>query len=297
MSLFSACRARLSIAGAQDKLPCIAREGRYVLPAQGTPTTHIVKPPSPFFPGLPENEALCLDLARACGLPCAESGLDVRKDGALFVTRRWDRRRCRDGRVERVHQEDFRQVLGLRPEDKYQESGAYEGFPSLLDAARSHGVAGPGGADPALFLAKAAVFGWLVGNGDAHAGNFAVLHRPAGPEFAPLYDIVCTRVYPGLTTELAMRIGGAKDAQAVWEEDFVLLAEELALAPERVLAEAHRQKDALRERLATLPEALKGATAQAVASFVEARCADVDCWQDPRPAAASCGQRTFDQGR
>ena len=289
MSLFAACRARLSIAGAQDKLPCIAGEGRYVLPASGTPTTHIVKPPSPFFPGLPENEALCLELARACGLPAGESWLDARRGGALFVARRWDRVR-RGGRTERIHQEDMRQVLGLRPGDKYQESGGYDGFPSLFDAARRHGVRGAGGGGPAMFLAMAAVFSWLVGNGDAHAGNFAVLHKAQGPEFAPLYDIVCTRVYPGLTAELAMRIGGASDARAVWEEDFALLAGDLELAPELVLAEAHRQKDALRRRLAFLPKAGDG-TVRAVADFVEARCADVDCWQDPRPCSASLALR------
>lgn len=284
-SLFSACRARLSIAGAQDKLPCIAQDGRYILPAPGTPTTHIVKPPSARFPGLPENEAFCLGLARACGLPASESRLDVRRNGVLFVTKRWDRI-LRQDRTERIHQEDLRQVLGLRPEDKYQESGAYGGFPDILEAARRHGVRGPGGTDPAMFLAQAAVFCWLAGNCDAHAGNFAVLHLPGGPEFAPLYDVVCTRAYPNLATELAMNIGGASDAQAVWEEDFVQLAGELGLAPECVLAEAHRQKDSLRSILETMPE---GGRPAAVADFIEERCADVDSWQDPRESLRACG--------
>ena len=240
-----------------------------------------MKPPSPFFPGLPENEAFCLDLASACGLPCAESGLDFRRDGVLFVTKRWDRR-SRQDRIERIHQEDMRQVLGLRPESKYQESGDYGGLPAIFEAARRHGIKGPGGTDPAMFLAMAAVFSWLAGNCDAHAGNFAVLHGTEGPQFAPLYDIVCTRVYPKLATELAMTIGGASDAQAVREEDFVQLAGELDLAPECLLAEAHRQKEALRRRLAARPASGMGAE---VARFVEERCADVDCWQDPRPRA------------
>lgn len=277
-SLFSTCRARLSIAGAQDKVPCIAKNGRYMLPASGIPTTHIVKPASHYFPWLPENEAFCLRLARICGLPATECQLDFRHNGILFVAKRWDRALV-NGQLVRVHQEDMRQVMGLWPESKYQESGDYAGFLSLAEAVRRYGIKGPAGTDPAMFLAKAAVFNWLVGNCDAHAGNFAVLHAAEGPEFAPLYDIVCTRVYPSLTTELAMRIGGAADAQAVWEEDFALLAEELGLEQEAVLAEAHRQADALRRGMAALPQAEAVAD---IAAFVEERCADIDCWQNPR---------------
>ena len=52
------------------------------------------------------------------------------------------------------------------------------------------------------------VFNFLVGNSDAHAKNLAVLFTPKGPRLAPFYDLLCTRVYPGLTDRLAMRIGG-----------------------------------------------------------------------------------------
>ena len=53
---------RLSLAGAQSKLPVIATDQGIALPAPGAPTTHILKPPSERFPGITENEAFCMRL-------------------------------------------------------------------------------------------------------------------------------------------------------------------------------------------------------------------------------------------
>ena len=48
---------RLSLAGAQAKLPVVLVDGRPTLPSLGQPTTHIVKPEIPRFPGSVANEA------------------------------------------------------------------------------------------------------------------------------------------------------------------------------------------------------------------------------------------------
>jgi serine/threonine protein kinase len=48
---------RLSLAGAQPKLPVVIEEGRMALPTNAaTPTTHILKPEPAGFPGLVDNE-------------------------------------------------------------------------------------------------------------------------------------------------------------------------------------------------------------------------------------------------
>jgi len=56
---------RLSLAGAQPKLPVIIEGSDISLPLNAaTPTTHIVKPEPRRFPGLVDNEAFCMQLAR-----------------------------------------------------------------------------------------------------------------------------------------------------------------------------------------------------------------------------------------
>ncbi len=55
---------RLSLSGAQSKLPVVATDQGIALPEAGAPTTHILKPPIERFPGTTENEAFCMRLAR-----------------------------------------------------------------------------------------------------------------------------------------------------------------------------------------------------------------------------------------
>ena len=54
---------RLSLAGAQSKVPVILVDGAVALPAAGQPTTHILKPPMSRFSATTENEAFVMRLA------------------------------------------------------------------------------------------------------------------------------------------------------------------------------------------------------------------------------------------
>ncbi len=61
------------------------------------------------------------------------------------------------------------------------------------------------------------VFHYLVGNADAHAKNYALLQTSDAdsPVLAPLYDVVCTAIYPQLTKKIAMRIGGRNEPDTI----------------------------------------------------------------------------------
>jgi len=111
-----------------------------------------------------------------------------------------------DGRVQRLHQEDFCQALSVPPELKYEDEGGPGIEQSLALIQR---VANQPAANRLAFL-KMQIFHFLVGNADAHAKNFALLHslKPAAPSLAPLYDVVCTSAYPALTKKIAMGVGG-----------------------------------------------------------------------------------------
>jgi serine/threonine-protein kinase HipA len=194
---------RLSLAGAQNKLPVYAEGDRIFVPTGNAPTTHILKPPIPGFEETVENEAFCMMLAERIGLSVPKVSLRRGRE-MLYLVERFDRIRDVTGKVLRLHQEDFCQALGILPEEKYES----EGGPSLSRcfALLKERSASPAADQRALILWV--VFNQVIGNADAHAKNLAILYSPAGPRLAPFYDLLCTRVYSDLSDRLAMRIGG-----------------------------------------------------------------------------------------
>ena len=62
---------RLSLAGAQSKVPVVLVGGAVALPMPGQPSTHILKPAIPRFEATTENEAFTMRLAAAAGLDVA----------------------------------------------------------------------------------------------------------------------------------------------------------------------------------------------------------------------------------
>ena len=256
---------RLSLAGAQDKLPVRVVDGQVALPMGTTASTHIVKPAPQDFDGLVFNEAFCLALAKAVGLSTTDFGLGRVDDIDYLIVERFDRR-VEDGRVARVHQEDFCQALGLPPERKYQA----EGGPSLRQCfALIRSVS----AAPVLDLGgllDAVVFNLVIGNNDAHGKNFALIHRKDGTtRLAPLYDLVSTVYYSDLTRNMAMRIGRQTVSSRVSPNDLRRLAKDAGLAAPLVL---RRAVELMELALAAISEIDKPhAVSERVAALVEDR--------------------------
>lgn len=139
------------------------------------------------------------------------------------VVSRYDRR-VRDGRTERLHQEDVCQALtvdvGPRGAGKYQRQGG----PGFADVARLLDVHN---GDPAQTgrLVEVAIYTVAIGNADAHGKNLSLLLPPGGRiRLAPLYDLMCTVHYPEavgpqgrvrVSTELAMFIDDQRQIDAV----------------------------------------------------------------------------------
>ncbi len=194
---------RLSLAGAQSKLPVVLVNGAVALPAPGQPTTHILKPSISRFPATTENEAFIMRLAAAVGLDVAPVEPRVVQERSFLLVQRYDRADGDDGKVHRIHQEDFCQALGVPPETKY----ASEGGPAFRDCfALLRRVATRPAVD-VLKLLDAAIFNVIAGNADAHGKNFSILYDAEGPRLAPLYDLLATVAYPELSQKFAMKIG------------------------------------------------------------------------------------------
>lgn len=195
---------RLSLAGAQSKLPVVLVDGAVAMPAPGQPTTHIIKPAPREWTTFPQNEAFCMRLAGELGLDVAAVELRRAGEHIYLLVERYDRV-IRNGVPARLHQEDFCQALGIMPEHKYAaEQGP--NFPDSFDLLRRV-TRVP--ARAILSLVDAALFNLIIGKADAHGKNFSLLYAPDGLRLAPLYDLLSTSFYPEVHARMAMRMGGA----------------------------------------------------------------------------------------
>ena len=198
---------QFSLAGAQSKTALLLEDGRWGVPRGVTPTTHILKPPIPGFPGHCENEHLCLALAGALGIPTARSRVCRFGEETAIVVERYDRITV-GGRLLRLHQEDLCQALGRSPLSKYESEGG-PGCRDIASGIRSH-CSRPG-EDLRTFV-RAIALNWVIGGTDAHARNFSLLIGGGGDAaLAPLYDLASAVPYPGHyppRLKLAMKVGG-----------------------------------------------------------------------------------------
>jgi len=200
------------------------------LPGSGAPTTHILKVPDQehIHDGSLEYEAM--RLPHAVGFSTADVSLLPLAGIEVLLVTRFDRALDRDGRVVRIHQEDFAQALGLPSALKYERRGApgrrfdVDAVRRILDATDD-----PAG-ERELFI-QATLFDLLVGNVDGHAKNFALFHEPAGRiRTSPCYDILPTRLDDTLTDELAYRIGDATTLDEISGEDFDLFLQTVGIS-------------------------------------------------------------------
>lgn len=73
-------------------------------------------------------------------------------------------------------------------------------------------------------------FNLYVGHNDSHAKNFSMLEAPGGGlALAPFYDLMGTRIYPGLSREFAFSVGGEAAPGAMRREHLDRLADELEM--------------------------------------------------------------------
>ena len=216
---------RLSLAGAQDKLPVIVRNNRLSLPLDGTPSTHILKPEPDRFPGLAANEMFCMTLARAVGLNAPHTEYRLIGKTPCLLVQRYDRATDEDGHTTRLHQEDFCQALGFPPERKYQA----EGGPTLSDCIsllRNWSTA------PVLDIPSfisGLIFNVLIGNADAHGKNYSLLYSGGNRRLSPYYDLVSTLAWPELSKNLAMKIGGCESVNAFTIGEWKKMAQKTGL--------------------------------------------------------------------
>ncbi|WP_445428499.1 type II toxin-antitoxin system HipA family toxin [Alishewanella sp. HL-SH05] len=191
---------RFSLAGVQLKFSAVQQaSGGLTIPATGKGGSWIVKLPSSRFDAVPENEYSMMELARMLGMDVPETQLlpinqianipegigkfgDAFKNAQAFVIKRFDR-----AGDQAVHIEDFAQVFGVYPQDKYKKA-------SMRNIAQVIGIEGQD-EDIAEFTRRL-VFNTLIGNADMHLKNWSVIYKDKrAASIAPAYDFVSTIPY------------------------------------------------------------------------------------------------------
>ena len=231
---------RFSLAGIQLKFSAVMDAAKgLTLPIEGVGGDWIVKLPSPRFEAVPENEFAMMTFAKAVGLDVPDVRL-VATDaianlprglpeafGRSFAVRRFDR----PAPGQRRHIEDFAQVFGLYPADKYKRA-SYANIAHVLW--RESGEAA------IVEFIRRLVFNVLIGNADAHVKNWSVIY-PDGrtAALAPAYDLVSTIAYIPNDC-LALSLGGTKTFADIDVDRFRHLAEKAGL-PVRIVLRTMRE--------------------------------------------------------
>jgi len=221
---------RLSLAGAQNKIPVYYENGQCSLPKGGAPSSHILKIASPGFPDLIENEFFCMKLAEKAGLPVPRVFTWAYEGVKAFIIERYDRYRDDKGCLHRLHQEDFCQALGVMPDRKYEN----EGGPGYADCIKAiNELCTTPVVEKNKFI-DWMIFNFLIGNCDAHAKNVSLLYTQAGTALSPFYDLVSTLIYPELSKKMAMHIGGKSQINHLFSIHWQRLADDLQISSKQL---------------------------------------------------------------
>jgi serine/threonine-protein kinase HipA len=260
---------RLSLAGAQDKIAVHVSNNQISIPLGGAPSTHILKPAIERFEGIVFNEFFCMKLAHAIGLHTAKAEVGKVENIDYLLVERYDRTISKNPTgtesLEREHQEDFCQALGIIPDNKYQN----EGGPSLKQCFALLRELSSAPVIDLQRLLDAVIFNFLIGNNDAHGKNFSLLYG-SETRLAPLYDVLSTAYYPDLAKKMAMKIGSEYISDNVLPKDFDQLADEAGLAKPMV---KRRVRELAATALSKTPDMIMNhPTTKAVAALIQSRC-------------------------
>lgn len=237
---------RFSLAGVQMKFSVKQTENGFAVPAAGESGTHILKLPERGKPELAENECSMMRFAARCGIEAPKTLLVTAQnvqglpgpfaafEGNAYVIERFDR--APEGRR---HAEDFAQILGVHPEDKYERTT----FDNLLTL-----CANVLGEDGLAEFVRRLVFSIAIANADMHLKNWSLLYAaPDRPVLSPAYDYVCTAAYAGYDDFLALPLAGARHWNAIRMQTFMTAARNARVSPHIVKRNVAAMVERIRE--------------------------------------------------
>ena len=272
---------RFSLAGVQLKFSALQNDNKangLAIPAEGVGGSWIVKLPSQQFSRVPENEFSMMTIAAKMGMDVpdlqlldldAVEGLPEgigELEGPALAIKRFDR-----GPEGPIHIEDFAQVFGILPDDKYKRSN-YRRIGAVLGIET-------GEAGVAEFVRRL-VFSTLIGNADMHVKNWTLIY-PDGrtPALSPAYDLLSTIPYIADETA-ALNYSRTKKMTEVTKDELVHLAAKANLSEKLVIDTAAETVARFREIWQTEKQHLP--LTKKVIDAVEAHVARVPIYDELR---------------
>jgi len=233
-------KPRLSLAGVQEKLPILLKDGVLGLANGSLSSTHILKFQTKKNAHIVINEYFCMSLARKAGLNVASVSLRKYGNHPVLMIERFDRIVYEDNTIERLHIIDGCQMLDLPSSYKYERnfgsgrdvSEVREGASFAKLFAITNHCEVP--ATAKLQLLDWAIYTLIIGNADAHGKNISFYIRSSGISVAPYYDMLSILMHDGVDHELAMAYGDEFDANKILGYPLRAFAEQTGLNPKLV---------------------------------------------------------------
>jgi serine/threonine-protein kinase HipA len=207
---------KMSLSGVQKKASVVLhKEEQQLVIAQGN-GTHILKPDIPEYPQIALVENLSMDMAEKLEMEVPPHGVLPMADGTpAYLIKRFDR--LPNG--ERIHKEDMAQLLQIPTDEKYNNSVEKVGKAIRLHATNTF--------LELINFYERVIFNFLIGNGDMHLKNWALIEKSDETKLAPCYDLVASRLFIPREDESALTINGKKNK--LTRHDFETLARNLEL--------------------------------------------------------------------
>ena len=203
---------QFSLAGVQMKFSMREKDGRYQIAESGELGDWIIKTPSTKHSHVPLNEYTAMHLAELVGVNIPDiklvkldnldklPSINLPDEEYAFAIKRFDR-----NNGQRIHMEDFAQVLAKYPYQKY-DSANYQQIGKIIYQYTGDSL------NNIQQFARRLLVNILLANGDAHLKNWSLIYADTiTPELSPAYDIVTTRVYMDGETRFALNLGKNKE--------------------------------------------------------------------------------------
>jgi len=250
-----------AISGAQYKLLiCLDARGNPLLPKPSAASTYILKPDivrtGQDVWASAINETILMRMAGLCQLTVAE--VSYQSEVRSCLVKRYDRYEAAGvpgGKVLRISQSDFCQLLGLGSAVKYE----CDAGPTFADCYQLTKAQSSQPVQDCERLLKWLFFNLYTGNNDSHAKNLSILDTSSGPRLAPFYDLMCTTVYPGFKSEFAFKVGSTYVPGEMQREDLTLLGRSVGVSERYLLGLARSVAEQVLQAVAPAIEGLNDA--------------------------------------
>lgn len=201
------------MSGMQAKIPGFLDRDGVMHSARGRAFTHIIKVvgSSQEYSSMCSMEWFSLTIAKASGIETEEFAIaNIGGYGPSLIAERFDvRSDLNDTRM--ILTEDFWSLEGMTKNTQKYEGELMKVADALLRYSTDAEADG-------MHLLKQVAFSWLTFNGDLHLKNLMLLKESSDGmlsfnkiRLSPVYDVMCTQVYPDDPKTAAIALGGKRD--------------------------------------------------------------------------------------